>query len=141
MFAIGVAWHCHYQSWLVCAAAAATRTALTAAACCVRVCLCALQVTCSCLAVYGVHWFERRRRLRYKEQLPPAVAAQQGHIYALPPGLIVAQVSYSTGYCSRVMLKGNTGCTDGLRMGVSHCKMCTLRDVADTSTPKHLLTQ
>lgn len=48
-------------------------------------------VTCSCLAGYLVHCFERQQRLRYKAQLPPAVAAMQGHLYGLPAGLVVAQ--------------------------------------------------
>jgi hypothetical protein len=48
---------------------------------------------CCCLAGYTVHWFERQQRLRFKNQTPPAVAAMQPHLFSLPPGLIVAQVS------------------------------------------------
>lgn len=51
-----------------------------------------LQVTACCLSAYLVRWFELQQRLRYKAQLPPAVAAMQGHLYGLPPGLMVAQV-------------------------------------------------
>lgn len=46
----------------------------------------------ACLAVYLVAGFERAQRLRYKSQLPPAVAAMQGHMYSLSLRLNIAQV-------------------------------------------------
>lgn len=49
-------------------------------------------MTACCLSTYLLRWFELQQRLRYKSQLPPAVAAMQGHLYGLPPGLMVAQV-------------------------------------------------
>lgn len=54
-----------------------------------------LQVMAVCLAGYLVHWFERGQRLRFKQQVPPAVAAMQPHLYDLPTGLRVAQVRVS----------------------------------------------
>jgi hypothetical protein len=60
-------------------------------------CVChAAQVVYACLAGYTVHWFERMQRLRFKQQMPPAVAAMQPHLFGLPPGLIVAQVGALT---------------------------------------------
>jgi hypothetical protein len=46
----------------------------------------------TCLSGYLVHWFERAQRLRFKKQVPPAVAAMQKHLYGLPTGLKIAQV-------------------------------------------------
>jgi hypothetical protein len=51
-----------------------------------------LQVMVTCLCGYLVHWFERAQRLKFKKQVPPAVAAMQKHLYGLPTGLKVAQV-------------------------------------------------
>jgi hypothetical protein len=59
----------------------------------------AVQVVCACLAGYTVHWFERQQRLRFKQQMPPAVAAMQPHLFGLPPGLMVAQVSQRCRRC------------------------------------------
>lgn len=55
------------------------------------------QVMAVCLAGYLVHWLERSQRLRFKQQVPPAVAAMQPHLYDLPTGLKVAQVRVSCG--------------------------------------------
>lgn len=54
-----------------------------------------LQIVTSCLCGYMLHWFERHQRLRYKQQVPPAVAAMQSHMYGLPAGLVAAQVRSS----------------------------------------------
>jgi hypothetical protein len=51
-----------------------------------------LQVMVTCMCGYLVHWFERSQRLKFKRQVPPAVAAMQKHLYGLPTGLKVAQV-------------------------------------------------
>lgn len=57
------------------------------------------QVIFSCLAGFLLHWMERKQRLQFKAQMPPAVAAMQQHVYGLPMPLVVAQVGWGGGCC------------------------------------------
>lgn len=86
-----------------------------------------LQVVCSCLAAYLVHCFERQQRLRYKAQLPPTVAAMQGHLYSLPPGLLVAQVGLRcccltfTMFCCHPHCSSDAHCYVPVGVSTSQC--------------------
>ena len=73
------------------------------------------QAVAAGLVVYLVLSLERRVRSRYKQQLPPAVAAMQQHVYQLPLGLALAEGGLLV-YCCAAVTWLAAGAWNGLAL-------------------------